>query len=166
MVQNKLARFLNAKKLRDKVPTIELLKHINMLSVNQLNAKIKLIEIWKALNIEKYPLKIPTQSISDEQMNTRAMTSSRPIENEASCLIAKSCVSYAIKLWSKAPLELKNCKSLYSVKKLARAFALTLRCVKFFYCMHSYQFVLKLNSFMFSLSIHVHYSFTKAFNCA
>ena len=97
-----------------------------MLSVNQLNAKIKLIEIWKALNIDKYPLKIPTQSVSDEQMNTRAMTSSRPIENEASCLIAKSCVSDAIKLWNKAPLELKNCKSLYSVKKLARAFALTL----------------------------------------
>ena len=97
-----------------------------MLSVNQLNAKIKLIEIWKAINIERYLLKIPTQSTSEDQSNTRAMTSNRPIENEASCLIAKSCISDAIKLWNKAPIELKNCKSLYAVKKSARAFALTL----------------------------------------
>ena len=44
-VQNKMARFLNAKTLKDKIPSSDLLNNINMLSVNQLNAKIKIIEV-------------------------------------------------------------------------------------------------------------------------
>ena len=57
-----LARFLNSKSLRDKIPTKELLKNINMLSVNQLNAKMKIMEVWKSFIEEGYPLNIPTQS--------------------------------------------------------------------------------------------------------
>ena len=57
-VQNKLARFLNGKTLKDQMCTRVLLEKANLLSVNQLNAKIKLQEIWKVLNIEDYPIKI------------------------------------------------------------------------------------------------------------
>ena len=41
-VQNKMARFLNSKSLKDRINSKGLLENINMLSVNQLNAKIKL----------------------------------------------------------------------------------------------------------------------------
>ena len=58
MVQNKLARLINGKTLKDKVSTKELLQNANLLSVNQINAKVKLQEIWKVMNIADYPLKI------------------------------------------------------------------------------------------------------------
>ena len=64
-VQNKLARFLNNKSLYDKIPSNVLLNNINMLSVNQINAKVKFQEVWKALNVEGYPLKIECQKASD-----------------------------------------------------------------------------------------------------
>ena len=35
-----------------------------MLSVNQLNAQVKLLEVWKAMNVEDYPLKIKQQEVS------------------------------------------------------------------------------------------------------
>ena len=52
LVQNKLARFLNSKSLKDKIPTKDLLSNIIMLSVNQLNAKIKIIEVWISFNVD------------------------------------------------------------------------------------------------------------------
>ena len=91
-VQNKMARFLNSKTLKDKIPTKVLIDQVNMLSVSQINAKIKLQEIWKALNIKNYPLKIPSQRASYEIINSRAMTGGRPIEVGSSCLPSKSCV--------------------------------------------------------------------------
>ena len=121
-----LARFLNSKSLRDKIPTKELLKNINMLSVNQLNVKMKIMEVWKLFNVEGYPLNIPTQSATIDSLNTRAMTSFRPIEQYGSHLISNTCISDSIKLWNMAPEDIKSCKSRYQIKKLARYFALTL----------------------------------------
>ena len=58
MVQNKLARLLNNKTLKDKISTKVLIADSKLLSVNQINAKTKLQEIWKVMNTENYPLKI------------------------------------------------------------------------------------------------------------
>ena len=38
-------------------------KKFSLLSVNQLNENIKLVEVWKALNVEGYPLKINRTTI-------------------------------------------------------------------------------------------------------
>ena len=51
-----------------------------MLSVNQLNAKIKLLQVWKSLNVDGYPLKIATNETKIDSTNTRAMTSRKPLE--------------------------------------------------------------------------------------
>ena len=45
IAQNKLARFLNGRKLQDKIPTKEIFKELKIPSVNQINAQIKLLEI-------------------------------------------------------------------------------------------------------------------------
>ena len=58
LMQNKMVRLLNNVKISDKQSTISLFKNVNMLSVNQINAQIKLTEIWKAVNIVECPLKI------------------------------------------------------------------------------------------------------------
>ena len=48
--QNKLLRFLNNSRISDKISTKSMLEKHNMLAVNQINAQIKLTEMWKALN--------------------------------------------------------------------------------------------------------------------
>ena len=57
-MQNKMIRMSNNVKLSDKQSTSSLLKRVNMLSVNQINAQIKLTEIWKAVNNVECPLNI------------------------------------------------------------------------------------------------------------
>ena len=47
--QNKLLRFLNKSRIVDKVNSKVILDNLNMCSVNQLSAQIKLTETWKAL---------------------------------------------------------------------------------------------------------------------
>ena len=56
--QNRLIRLLSGTKLSDKISTGSLLKNLKMLSVNQLNAQIKLTEIWKAVNNENHPISV------------------------------------------------------------------------------------------------------------
>ena len=43
-----MARFLNNKTLYDKIPSSDLLSKVNMLSINQLNVKIKIQEVLKS----------------------------------------------------------------------------------------------------------------------
>ena len=46
VAQNKLARFLVGKCLLDKVPMKDIYKELKMPTVNQVNAQIKLNEVW------------------------------------------------------------------------------------------------------------------------
>ena len=52
LVQNKLLRTLNGTTLKDMISMKALLEKFEMLAVNQLNAQIKLLEMWKSLNVE------------------------------------------------------------------------------------------------------------------
>ena len=64
--QNDLLRSLNGTKVNDMVLVAFLLEKFNAMSTNQLNAQIKLLEIWKALNIKDYPLKITQQEVNGQ----------------------------------------------------------------------------------------------------
>ena len=126
MVQNKLARLINEKTLKDKVSTKELLQNANLLSVNQINAKVKLQEIWKVMNIADYPLKIKLSEVKTDQVATRAMVNRTPLEMGSTTLKSKTCVSDAIKLWNLAPNDIKSCTSINSLKKIVKEFVKTL----------------------------------------
>ena len=117
LVQNKLLRSLNNTKLSDKVPTASLLEKFNILAVNQINAQAKLLEVWKALNVPKYPLKIKQQSENHEGALTRADTNKRPCDIGKSTITKKTCVSDAIRLWNLAPDSIKQSKTVYLAKK-------------------------------------------------
>ena len=69
--------------------------------------------MWKALNIEGYPLKISNQVASHATINTRALTEGRPIKIGSSILPSKTCISDAIRIWNSPPIELKNSNSLH-----------------------------------------------------
>ena len=126
LVQNNLLRTLNGTKVEEKISIAHMLEKFKMLLVNQLNANIKLLEVWKALNVEEYPLKIVTQSIAHENRVTRADTSCRPCEIGKTDLVQKTSVSNSVHLWNRAPGSLKKCTSIYQAKKETRSYARSL----------------------------------------
>ena len=78
--QNKLVRFLNKTRISDKVSTSSMLKKLNMCSVNQLNAKIKLTEMWKSVNIPNYNLEIKKKELETGMRSSRSITNGKLIE--------------------------------------------------------------------------------------
>ena len=121
-IQNNLMRSLNGSKISDRVSINSLLKKFGMLSVNQLNAKVKLEEIWKASNIEDYPLKVARQEMDASRVSTRADTTQKPIEIGKSLLVQKTCISDAIHLWNRAPPEVTNSICLSQAKTAIEKF--------------------------------------------
>ena len=126
LVQNKLLRSLNGTKVSDKVSTVSLLKKFNMTAVNQLNAQAKLLEVWKALNVPKYPLTIKLQSENHDGVSTRADRKEKPCEIGRSSLTKKTCISDAIRLWNLAPLCIKQSKTILEAKREIKKYAKSL----------------------------------------
>ena len=105
---------------------VKLLKKFNMLSANQLNASVKILEVWKALHLDNYPLTINRQDNSTIGVNTRADVSRRPIEIGKTIMSQKTCVSDAIHVWNKAPIKVTESSTIYQAKKAIREYALSL----------------------------------------
>ena len=122
LIQNKLLRSLNGSKIKDMIPTSSLLSKYSMLSVNQLNAQIKLVEIWKALNVDDYPLTVVKQTKDNSRVNTRADTKEKPIEIGKSVLVQKTCISDAIHVWNNAPEKIINSITLSQAKTEIKKF--------------------------------------------
>ena len=97
-----------------------------MLSINQMNAQIKLSEFWKASNDSKHPFAV---YFPRRETNARA---SRSYEKGCKPELGKSnptqstFINDGIKAWNKAPISIKQCKSFYSAKKEIRKFVSTL----------------------------------------
>ena len=87
-----------------------------MLSANQINASVKLLEVWKALKLDNYPLTINKQKCDHENVNTRANIENKPIEIGKTILTQKTCVSDAIRIWNRAPKQITESTSVYQAK--------------------------------------------------
>ena len=80
--------------------------------------------MWKAINVDDYPLKVEQQARNEEGVSTRADTTGKPIEIGRTNLSQKTCVSDAIRLWNMAPenvtgsINLAHAKS--EIKKYVR----------------------------------------------
>ena len=66
LAQNNLLRTLQNVRIKDKVSIASMLERQQMLSVNQLQAQIKLTEMWKASNVNKYPLNIEKRTLHED----------------------------------------------------------------------------------------------------
>ena len=99
-----------------------MLAKFNMLSVNQLNAQIKLNDMWKANNVEDYPIKIEKHSPVNNSATTRATISGKLIEKGFSNLTKSALINDATHLWNIAPAQLKNSVSTYIANKLIKDF--------------------------------------------
>ena len=126
MIMNKLLRSINGTKIKDMVSTKKLLSKFGLLSVNQLNAQIKLLEVWKALNVEDYPLVIKQQESNQTGMETRAAKNKRPVEIGKNNQTKNTCVSDAVRVWNLAPEKVKGKETLFSAKRAIKDYVKSL----------------------------------------
>ena len=121
LVQNSLMRTLNGARITDRVSIQSLLTKFKMTSVNQLNAQVKLLEVWKALNFQDYPLKITLQTVPETGTTTRASLKGRPIEMGRTNLLKSMSTSDAIRIWNLAPASINESAALYQVKNAIKS---------------------------------------------
>ena len=128
LMQNKMIRLLNKVKLTDKKSTKSLLQNMNMLSVNQTNAQIKLTEIWKAVNNEECPLKVVKMKdvLPERTLRSKQTSENNLQESGVSDLSKKSFINDGVKLWNRCPNNIKQSKSLISAKREIKKFVLNL----------------------------------------
>ena len=126
MIQNKLLRFLNGTKVKDQISTRSLLEKFGILSVNQLNAQIKLLEVWKAMNFNDNPLKIELQSAPVVGVTTRASKKGRPIDIGCTNNTQKSSISDSIRIWNEAPSNVTESTSIFQVKNAIKIYVKSL----------------------------------------
>ncbi len=93
-----------------------------MLSINQLNAQIKLTEMWKAANYEKYPLDITKLSSCHHSMIARGITSDKLVIPKTT----GTFIGDATRNWNLAPAKITQAKSLKIAKNEIRLHCLTL----------------------------------------
>ena len=72
IAQNKMARFLTGKKILDKIPTKDIYNELKLPSVIQMNAQIKLLEVWKSQQSETYPIKWTSRNEAIQDRRTRS----------------------------------------------------------------------------------------------
>ena len=124
--QNKMLRLLNNSRIKDKITTKSILAKLNMLSANQINAQVKLIEIWKARNVENYPIHCQKIKYDQDTRTTRASKRGDLITEASTVKSQATFINDAIKIWNAAPLIIKNSKTLAIAKKEIRKFVTTL----------------------------------------
>ena len=104
-------------KLSDRQPTKALLQNIDVLSVNQINASIKLTELWKATYNKECPLKI-TKPLKYNPMRVhRTRNDCMLAETGKSEVVWSTFTNDGIRLWNSAPMSIKNSDTLYTAKK-------------------------------------------------
>ena len=126
VAQNKLARFLNGNKLQDHIPTKDIYKELKIPTVNQINAQIKLLEVWKSQHIENYPMKWTNRNDVNQDRRTRASSDNVLCERQGCKTLNSTFATDAARIWNQAPQSIKSSLSLYSAKKNIKAYALSL----------------------------------------
>ena len=110
----------------DKVSTKTLLNQVGLLSINQTHAQIKLLEMWKAINITGYPIRANNTVRGEGIAVTRSSGTNQLQESGISVTSQKTCINHAKYIWNQAPISIKNCTCLYAAKAAIKQYAKTL----------------------------------------
>ena len=97
-----------------------------MRSGNQINAEIKLNEMWKSTHVINYPIKIKVVTRPAEVAHTRAVSRGHLKEELHSNLSQKTFLNDAIHIWNRTPINIRQCETLLVAKKATRSFVVTL----------------------------------------
>ena len=115
--QNKLFHLLNNTRVNDRIKTRHIAQSLKMLSVNQMNAQVKLTEMRKAMNIKDYPIKGEIQLTNKNTRSSRSITRGDLIISGYSETSKHAFINDAAKNWNNALQKIKQCKSLYCSKR-------------------------------------------------
>ena len=115
-MQNNMMRYLTGSLISDKGNIKQFYKETNTLSVNQINAQIKLSEVWKAVNVINYPIKLTKKVASTNKITTCAVTNGELCEKGKKDITQNTYINDAVRLLNQAPSELQEANSLYSQK--------------------------------------------------
>ena len=124
--QNKFARFINGSTLKNKISTKSIFKSHNLLSVNQINAQVKLQEVWKSLHNIKYPVNWVNKNDSKVRKDLRSCNVTVLKDTGTSKIQSASFYNDAARVWNQAPIQIKNCLSLSAVKRETKKYVKTL----------------------------------------
>jgi hypothetical protein len=118
-----MVRLVLNKLFNDQTSTETLLEKTGFLSINQMNAQIKLVEVWKSQKIDNHPL---TFNKIEHSAGTRNEKNGHLQETGKTNLTIKSFYGDASRLWNKCPITLKDSKSVHTAKKAIINFVKTL----------------------------------------
>ena len=101
---------------------------IQLLSVNQLAAEIKLLEVWKSVNIEGCAIKMEpyNQTQMRDDINLRPRLN-RIFNDSAKRRVAQSSFHIdAARIWNGAPMEIRDSITLSEAKKQIKKYCKSL----------------------------------------
>ena len=126
--QNRMLRAISGTKIKDRVSIKAMLEKHNLLSVNQLAAKIKLIEVWKMINKEGSPLHLePYLRRSGEDQHELRIRHNRIFNDYSKLKNSESSFHIdAARLWNALPNQIREERSLGIVKSRLNEFCKSL----------------------------------------
>ena len=98
--QNKMLRLLNNSRISDRISTATLLTKFNMMSVNQINAQIKLSEMSKAVKDEDHPFNIEKRESGPDVRSMRSISNEMLTVKSFSELSKNTFINDGIKAWN------------------------------------------------------------------
>ena len=124
LTQNRMLRVINNCKIKDRVTVKSMLEKFNLLSVNQLAASIKLLEVWKSQNQNGYPIAFePYNANLQNQGHDLRPQNNRVLKDY--CKLKKFESSFmvdAARLWNVAPGEITEAPTLSTAKAAIHLF--------------------------------------------
>ena len=117
--QNRMLRVLNGTRIKDMISTSSMLKKFGLLSVNQLAAKIKLMEVWKSINKVGYPIRLEPYKPTSQPQARELRKQPNRIFNDR-CKLKRSEQSFhvdAARIWNISPPEIKAANNINAAKK-------------------------------------------------
>ena len=118
VVFNRMLRILCGTIKEDRMSVEKMLKKLGWLSINQMAAEVRLIEVWKALNLDTSLSKL----FEKVQGTTRAASQNRIKQGTYSKLRESSFLYPSCKLWNRAPMSVVEAKSESDARKQIRSF--------------------------------------------
>ena len=125
VIYNDLLRLLCSSKRGNRKPRQELLAQVGWLSINQMSCEIRLIEVWKSLNLDNYCLKEMFEKINSSQ-TTRLVNKIRLKANFKTRLRESSFHYPSVQVWNSAPLSVTKATSESQARNAIREYVKTL----------------------------------------
>ena len=107
-----MLRYMNGSKISEKYALHQYCPKFDNLSVNQLNAQMKIVDMWKANNCEKYPTKLIKTVANEFRPTTRAVTNGKLQEIGILNTAKNTFYNDGVKAWNKIPENIKKCKTI------------------------------------------------------